>query len=291
MTKLPCLLHLPPNWLDHSDERSRDVLTEVANALASLTLLLVSEDAQLLITDWVCAIVSDEGCGRWNWSDKQRNAILPLIREQLSQLIINPRRYATYYPVQDIGTGEADRSEDLSHPLPPNCQELTAADEWCSEAGILLRLHCSEANKWFIGLPCVNAFADGKLSRYSNGDTSRRFPMVGPDEVAELEEAYHWSLPVGIHDWSVHTTDAEKNIHLLGGTVQPETGSSHRSISFRGARTWSLVTTNDVVRKDHLDQLVPITGCELNVIRYVLVKGEVPSKKRFRLPGECLPPE
>lgn len=290
MTKLPCLLHLPPNWLDHSDKRSRDVLGEVADALASLTSFLVSEDAQLLITDWVCEVIGDEGCPSWNWTDSQRNAILPLILSHLSQLIINPRKYGIYYPAQDFENRVAN-SNNLSHPLPPNCQDLDSTDAWCAEAGILLHQHFSVTRSWFIGLPCINAFAGGELSRYANGDISRRFPMVGPNEIADLEPAYYWDLPQGIQDSEVRTVDAKKNIGLLGGIIQPATGSSHLSISFPGQRSWALVLTNAVVRKDHLEQLVPITGCKLDVIRYVLINGEAPRKKRLRLPGEYLPPE
>jgi hypothetical protein len=174
----------------------------------------------------------------------------------------------------------------IPHPLPLGCDALILGAIWSDEVGRLLVLHSRHAmaGRFFIGIASGSAFAGGALGGYDNASAVPTFPLVGPDQLSNLDDAFIWDLPNDIHQRNVTFDQARHNIGILGGIVKPpRSGTSHYQVQFATGRTWPLDSNFDVLPERYLDELVPITRCSLNVIRYVLTLGDWPLK-RLRIP-------
>jgi hypothetical protein len=149
---------------------------------------------------------------------------------------------------------------------------------WSDELGIILVLHdqCCNKDEYFIGVACEQGFAGEPVSEYDNSENTRAFPLVGPNNIKILAEAYEWDTLPNIHDKQVGFQDAKKNIHVIGGIVARCKGD-HFNVVFEGGRTWTL-TLRDPVPPPFLDELVPITHYPLRVIKTALITGKLPRK-------------
>jgi hypothetical protein len=168
----------------------------------------------------------------------------------------------------------------LAHPLPTGIERDAFSSKWADELGRLYGLHSksSPRGKFFIGIACTLAFAGEQKGSYDNPDNVPTFPLVAPGEVRDLDDLYKWEIPEGTRRREVSFHDAYNRIELLGGKVHKPSGSSHYQVRFDGARTWPLDRNIDPVPDRFLKQLEPITGQNLETIKYVLVSGEWPKR-------------
>jgi hypothetical protein len=180
-------------------------------------------------------------------------------------------------------------SEYEQHPLPAGAETGELIDFWSDEMGRLLVLHdqCCPANQFFIAVVCPHAFAGETRGCYGNRAGLRAFPLVGPDDVDTLADAYVWLTPSDSHQWSVSFEDAKRNVFVLGARdVETSSGGgSHYMVRFPGERSWPLDKNVDPIPDDFLKELIAISGYPLPVVRFVLKRGHLP-EKRLRLDGD-----
>jgi hypothetical protein len=70
------------------------------------------------------------------------------------------------------------------------------------------------------------------------------------------------------------------NIHLLGGDIRRQAGTSHQhQVTFPNGRTWPIDRNVDPIPPRFLSELVATTGCSVPVIRAVLYHGEAAVSK------------
>ena len=104
--------------------------------------------------------------------------------------------------------------------------------------------------------------------------------LIGPDRIRHLLDAEEWDVPEDVGRQSVSFDDAKNRIRFLGGTITKPKGSSHYQVKFRDARTWPLDSNYTEVPEKYLKELIEITGYQLPVIKYVLLNGKLPTKRK-----------
>jgi hypothetical protein len=170
------------------------------------------------------------------------------------------------------------------HPLPAGCGDSGLVDFWAEEVGKVLQCQLEvSGERFFIGVACDIAFAGGALGAYDNPSGQVTLPLVGPDQLAQLDPGYEWKIAPDAIRQQVGFAETKKNIHLLGGRVQDAKGTSHFQVKFSGARPWPLDRNVDPVSDAFLRELIPITGYPLSVIKWVLLTGNRVPMPRFRL--------
>ena len=173
-----------------------------------------------------------------------------------------------------------------SHPIPDGCVMQGLVEVWADEVGRLLFCHdqlCS--NGYCIGIACSRAFGGETLGSYGRIEAPRAFPLVGPEDIGKLEDAYEWVIPNDIHRRVVSLKDACTHVDVLGSVgIDKPPGGSHYKVKFRNARPWPLDRNIDPIPDRHLRELIEITGFPLHVIKTALIEGRLP-RQRLRIPA------
>lgn len=273
---MPPLVCPSPNVIDQTFPRSNEELALVQKALLRLVELLAEGKCLVLLTQFLTEFIVrlDE---TFCWEIQQKYPEAQIIFYVLAQL-----------GLQQQGVHRIDLSTIplvKPHPLPKGCDCDEFSLRWSEELGRLYVLHSTRsiAGKYFIGVACTTAFAGKTKGSYLNPLKHPYFPLVGPDELGSLDDAYDWEIPPGTSKQKISFKDAYNKIRLLGGEVHQPSGSSHYPVKFKGKRTWPLDSNIDPVPDRFLKQLEAITGERLEVIKFVLLNGGWP-RKLLKLP-------
>jgi hypothetical protein len=170
------------------------------------------------------------------------------------------------------------------HPLPVGSESCPFSKEWSREMGKVYTLHerCRPLRP-FVGVVCMSAFSGGPLGIYEESCTAF-LPLVGPIEALHLDDAYVWDLRLEWANRTITFDEAKRNVHVIGGKFNKGKGTSHNQVTFVGGRTWPLDSNLAEIPDNFLTELTDITGYKLAVVKYALVEGELPPrKKRFNL--------
>ncbi len=271
---MPPLLCASPVILDQSFPRDNDELTLVAGALGEIEGLLQTDKARLVLTDVLRDLVED-----FEWQRAGPFLLLNDIHRLLNQWFLQPHERLVKIDVSHI-------ERYRPHPLPKGRENQGLIEFWSDELGKMLVFHDSYccSTEYFIGVACESAFSGGTLTEYDNPDSRRAFPLVGPNEVEYLSDAYDWSdIPADIHQRKVTFDNACRNCFLIGAIrIDNPSSGSHYKVRFKGSRPWILDSNYDPVLEDHLKELVEITGYPLNVIKTALIEGRMPMKRVLR---------
>lgn len=111
---------------------------------------------------------------------------------------------------------------------------------WSDEMGKILWIHdsCCHREIFFVGIACEFAFSGEEPGTYHNPDNSRAFPLVGPDDLDTLDDAYDWDTPYDIHQKQVSFDAARKRCTVIGATgIEPPSSGSHYKVKFKGQRS------------------------------------------------------
>jgi hypothetical protein len=270
------LLCPSPIILDQSFPRDEAILRTVGKALGELQGLAERGTIAILLTDMLKLFVRD-----FDWNRAGPYPLLMDIHNLLVSWCLQPNEVILTAQLEGVGAGEP-------HPLPDDCKEVGNAALWAEEAAKLLYVHDAAAHgtEFFIGIACPQAFAGLKKCGYPEQAAQiRKFPLLGPCDLAELSDAFTWEYPNNLHLRSVSYGDAKRNVHLLGGTVAETAVGSHYKVSFMGApRPWVLDYNEDPVKDSFVGQLVPITGFPFEYVKTVLLEGRLPrGKPRIRM--------
>ena len=112
----------------------------------------------------------------------------------------------------------------------------------------------------------------------------RCFPMVGPNQIENLEDAYEWEkIPSEVHSKNVSFDDAIRNIPSSWSLVEPPQRDSHYKVRFPGNRPWTLDRNVDPIPDRFLKELEDITDLPLPVIKTALLFGSRPRKNVLRV--------
>lgn len=276
---MPCLLCVSPILLDQSFPRTEEELRLVASALGELEELIRLNKAKLITTQTFYDFIAE-----FDWSSTTNTNLLREIYQLLSQLffrrderIVDMNRYIDY--VDSLGT-----IEYYLHPLPKKCENQAGFLElWSDELGKILFVHDqSSTNEFFIGVACAYGFAGQCIDEYINPDNYRVFPLISPDNITILIDAYEWETPNDIHQRSVSVENVKKNCQVIGGILEKPERDSHYKVKFEGERPWTFSNNDDPVPEGYLRQLVDKTPYPIEVIKTALIFGKLP-KKVFRL--------
>lgn len=273
---MTCLLCLSPILLDHSFPRNEEELKIVAFALGELEEFVSSGKSKLAKTQTLSDFID-----QFDWTSTHSNLLMEIYRF-LSQLLLR----------QDDRVVDIDKYLDwisssstltyYSHPLPKRCENETGLlDFWSDELGKILFLHdqCINHNdEFFIGVACAYGFAGQGVDEYTNPENRRFFPLVDPDNISILSDAYEWNIPSDIHQKSVSIANIKKNCQIIGGVLEPPDRDSHYKVKFQGQRPWTFSNNDDPVPERYLRQLVDKTTYPIDVIKTALIQGELPRK-------------
>lgn len=266
---MPPLLSASPILLDQTFPRSDDELRLVAQSLGELLKVIEEDTAHLVLTEAMRRVVE-----AFNWNRPNIHSHLIDVYRLLNQLFLQ-----THSRLLRIDTSAV--RDHAPHPIPEGCTAGEHIDNWSDEMGRLLSLHdrCTSDHKMFLGVACHLAFSGNPPSQYSDPNSRRAFPLVGPLQLPTLADGYEWEAPTNIWNQSVSFESAKMNsCHLGAIAVEPPKGGSHYKVCFLGKRPWALDRNCDPVPERFLKELIPITGYPLDVIKTVLNTGEFPKR-------------
>lgn len=271
---MPCLLCLSPVLLDQSFPRDEEELRTVASALGELEKFISGDAVQLITTQTLFDFID-----AFDWASTNPNLLTEIYRF-LSQLLLrqddrivdmdkyislaNSSTTQTYYP----------------HPLPGRCENQEGLlDLWSDELGRILCVHDQcVSNDFFIGVACANGFSGEFIDEYINPKEYRVFPLISPDNINILLNAYEWDIPNDIHQRSVSVENVKKNCKVIGGVLEKPDRDSHYKVKFQGQRSWTFSINDDPVPEPYLRELVDLTPYSKNVIKVALISGNLPAK-------------
>lgn len=195
----------------------------------------------------------------------------------LWQWILQPHR-----AILTVNTQLID--EFSNHPLPTGIGDGCLVDTWMMESGRLLVIHqhCNEGQNYFIGVLCPDALNGNEKRTYNTEGLG--FPLVGPDDLNTLEDAYEFIVPHGYGQRVVNERLVRKNYHAIGASyIDDARGEGdHFLLIFDSGHSWPYDPSWDHIPPHGYLQLREITGLSTNVIKYCLTEGEEP-EKRHRL--------
>lgn len=272
---MPCLLCLSPIILDQSFPRTEEELIFVATALGELEELINDNKVKLITTQIFYDFITE-----FDWVSTTNSDILREIYRFLSQLflrqddrIVDMNRYIDY--VNSLPT-----TNYYPHPLPKKCEQQPGLlDVWSDELGKILFVHdqCS-VNEFFIGVVCAYGFAVQCIDEYINPKNYRTFPLISPENISILIDAYTWDTPNNIHQKSVTVENVKKNCQVIGGILEKPDRDSHYKVKFQGVRPWTFSINDDPIPEAYLRQLVEKTQYPIEVIKTALISGKLPRK-------------
>jgi hypothetical protein len=264
---MPPLLCPSPVILDQSFPRDEDQLRLVGEALGEMESCLARDEAHLILTDILAEVVQG-----FDWIRTGPYPLLGVIFGLLNQWFLQPHNRLVRVDVSDIGDYEP-------HPVPLSAGNMGLVGFWADEVGRLLIVHdsCCNGRRFFIGVACESAFAGEQLGRYGDFAGRRVFPLVGPRELDQLDDAYDWDVPVEMQGRHVSFENAYRNCGALGAIrVDAPPNGSHYKVHFEGHRPWVLDRNLDPVPEAYLRELVSITGYDLPTVKYALLTGQLP---------------
>lgn len=270
---MPPLLCGSPCILDQSFPRNTHELHLVVDTLGELEQLVSQDRVHLVLTEALADLVTEID---WQTRGHQYPLLIDIYR-LLNVWFLQPHERLIMVDTSNIQQAPV-------HPLPRGISDEGWASLWAEEIGKMLVIHDSVCKPGFcVGIACEQAFTTGRPNAWQNDN--RSFPLVGPAQIPELEDAYEWeSPPSDLHQKLATLADAVKNVHLLGATAVDQCdGDSHYKVHFPGSRPWTLDFNVDPVPEKHVGELVAITGLPLPVIRTALVYGYMPRKNILRL--------
>jgi hypothetical protein len=262
---MPPLVCPSPLMLDHSFPRSDSQLRIIAVSLGELERLIAEHRVEILLTASLRDFVE-----LFEW------------QRSVDQMALARDIYAycnLLFLAANAGCVMVDNprvERPAVHPRPVGCEHDPLIDLWADELGRILVLHrLAHPDGYFVAVACPYRFCGQPTPGYA--DEGSAFPLVGPDEVTNLEDAYGWTVPAEIRDARVSFHEAHRNLSAVGATrVDPPKGSSHYIARFPGARSWPLDRNTDPLPDRFLKELEPITGYPLAVIKYALKHGRLP---------------
>lgn len=271
---MPPLVIPSPAILDQTFPRSVEELKIVAASLGRLAEITDEAQCGVLLTNALRDFVE-----LFDWDRAGPYPLLLDVHRMLAQLFLQPHELLFQADTQDV-------DEQQRHPLPGSCVDQGLALDWSVEVGKMLclhKMHCP-GSAFSVGVACALAFAGERKDTYqfSVGDAVEQeaFPIVGPEDVAGLDDVYDWDVPGDIHQKSVSFDAAKKNCFVIGATeVLRPANSSHYVVKFRNQRSWPLDYNTDPIPDRFLGQLKVITGYPLLVVKTALIEGRLPEKK------------
>jgi hypothetical protein len=265
---MPPGLCLSPTILDQSFPRTKDELDRAVVCLGNIQGLAETRASYVLITTVLAAYHE-----AYDWQNSNSYALLNEIYRLVTQWLLQPTEY-----VRQVSTNEV--TDFSQHPLPQGHAESGPVQSWRDETGKLFSLyrnHCQGRN--CIGLACDYAFSEGQLGAYPEGSTTDRFPLVGPDQLLEMDDFDDWELPDGLQSIQISFNDAKKNLAVIGGEVAKRAEGSHYKVKFKGApRSWVLDRNNDPIPDRFLDELEALSKFPAKVVRFALIYGSLPPR-------------
>jgi hypothetical protein len=272
---MPPLLCASPAIVDQSFPRDEHEVRTVAIALGEIQKFLSEKRIHVVLTEVLGQVIQ-----AFDWNRRQSYRLLTEIFRLLDQWFLQPHEGLVKIDVSVV------QNYNL-HPLPAGISDEGLSLFWADELGKLLALHdASVGHQGFcIGVACERAFCGTQPNVYDNPHSVRCFPMVGPNQLADLEDAYEWGdIPVGVHYQNVAFNDVIRNYRILGASVvEPPQRGSHYKVCFPDNRSWTLDRNIDPIPDDFLRQLVPITDLPMPVIKAALIHGFLPPKNVLRV--------
>lgn len=264
---MPSLICASPVILDRSFPRSSYELQIVKDALGDIQYLLENDVAHVILTNGLREIVES-----YDWTENTTFEIYRL----LDQWFLQKHSGLIEIDVSDV-------EEYVPHPLPKGCNGKGKAIYWADEVGRILVIHdrCCKSADFFIGIICEKAFAGDSPEEYENPRGLRTFPLVGPENINKLADAYesNWQLPRGMVNRKVRIVDIKRNYKLIGAeSIENPKGDSHAKVKFEDGGEWTLDLNIDPVSEEHLPGLARVSGYPVKVIKYTLINGQLPRK-------------
>jgi hypothetical protein len=273
---MPPLLCPSPVILDQSFPRDDHELKTVAIALGVIQHFISENRIHVVLTFVLGQVIQN-----FNWNRGPQ--VVPLLMEifrLLTQWFLQPHEGLVKFDVLAVKNYNP-------HPLPIGLSDEGLSIFWADEVGKLLVLHdVSVGHQGFcIGVACERAFCGKEPNSYNNPHGLRCFPMVGPNQLGDLQDAYEWGgIPAEVHSRKVALSDVNRNYRLLGASgIEPPQRGSHYKVLFPGNRSWTLTQNIDPIPDSFLRELVPITNLPLLVIKTVLLYGFLPKKNVLRV--------
>ncbi len=266
---MPSLICPSPTILDQTFPRDKYQLQVVGEALGEIQRLVEDDQVHLIVSETLQLFVED-----FDWDRTEPFPLLSIIFNLLNQWILQPHEKVIILDVSDV-------DEFYSHPIPIGTNNDGLVDLWAEEVGKILFKHdaCTIQRNFFIGIACDQAFAGLGIGQYHNPNGLRVFPLVGPEDIVSLEDAYQWDVPSDIHGRSVPLKVFLRNCKYIGATrVEPPHGDSHYHIYFGNYR-WQLSRNDDPTPDQYLRELVEIVDLPLQVIKYVILEEKYPEKR------------
>lgn len=267
---MPPLICCSPVILDQSFPRNRLELNLVVDTLVKIQEQIKCDEVHLILTEQLAELVEN-----FDWNIREEYAILRDIYNLLNQWFLQQHERLIRIDLSDI-------NEYYKHPIPEGCESQGLVDFWSDEVGKLLSKHdnhCSR-NEFFIGIACESAYCIGQPRHYINPESLRVFPLVGPVEISSLEDAYDWCISPEVRNKNVSFQDVIRNYRAIGShSLERPDGGSHFKLKFKGHRPWILDSNIDPVAKNHLRELISITGYPFSVIKYTLLYGKLPERR------------
>ena len=267
---MPPLLSVSPLIIDQSFPRDLQELRRAAGSLGGIARCASSGDAVLVMTK---ALEEFVGCFDWTRGG-QYHALLAEIYRLLTEWLLQPHENHVRLDLAQVGDAPV-------HPTPEGAAQGVLVQLWAEELGRLLAAHdgCLPDDKgFFVGVACDSAFTGGLTGSYPL-TAGRHFPMIGPQNLARLIDAYEWELEHDLHRRRVSFAAARRNCHVIGAVdVEEPEGDSHYKVVFRNARSWTLDRNVDPVPARFLKELTPITGYPYPVVKSALLNGVLPSR-------------
>jgi len=241
----------------------------VADTLGRIQDQVNHNEVHLVLTSELAQLIED-----FDWNVREEYAILVDIYRLLNQWFLQPHERLIRVDLSDI-------REYGKHPVPEGCEAEGLVDFWSDEVGKLLTKHDKHCprNRFFVGIACESAYCTGKPRRYINPLGCRAFPLVGPNDISLLADAYDWQVHPDVDRRSVFFRDVVRHFRVIGcqSLVRPS-GGSHYRLTFKHGRSWTLDCNIDPVADDFLSELTSTTGYPLPVIKHALLNGELPAR-------------
>lgn len=274
--KIRPLLCPSPVMLDQTFPRDDDQLMEVGIALGEIQEYLETDQVLLVKTEILGDFVKNIESERLG-----ANPLLGIISNLLTDYYLKSPEFFV-----DVESYLSEIPADVynPHPVPQGTEEEYMVELWAEEVGKLLYLHdlCCKKKEFFIGIACELAFADGEgcECQYAGSSNDRRFPLVGPDDLSKLADAYEWNTDRNIHNKKVTFKQIEKNYSKVGAIkMEPAKGSHYKLVFEEGKGSWTFPRKKkEPIGDGILGQLKEKTGYPLNVIKTALIDGELPEQ-------------
>jgi hypothetical protein len=266
---MPPLICPSPTILDQSFPRNNDELLNVATAFGEIQQSVENGAIVILLTETLKIFIGD-----FDWAQTAPYPILATIYQLLNQWSLQPSENVVTICTDDINNFE-------SHLIPEGTINSGLVTIWSEEVGKLLVKHDRNAKneEYYIGIASEDAFCGLPKKKYQNPNNKRLFPLIGPNDINSLSDAYSWEVPINIRTMNIPFNTTLDFWSIIGVTdIKKPKGDSHYHFFFRGLK-WQLSANNDPIPEDYLSELEGIVNFPKCVIKYLLVNRKLPEKK------------